>query len=449
MFAYCRPHGWRFSTAGFQLQPTTCSFQKHLESMADENKQERALSYDSFEGRGTRPAPNFLWWCAGVHQPLLRQYPSEGVKYSGLGGVLLATFALATLSSGYAFYSIFGNGMWSVLFALVWGIIIFNFDRFLVSTMRKYGVSRNRQLLLALPRLGLALLIGLTIARPLELKIFEKEINVKMVENTHRKIQRNDSLLGLETKQQLAAAETERARITARRAALEDTLRTLQNAYVQEADGTGGSGRRGIEQLTRLKMQAWQTAQAQYAPELAELSSGLRTQDSLIGAARHALEEKRRGYEGTALANQGFLERNKALSDLADEESSVWWTSFMLSLLIILLEIGPILSKLIMPVGPYDVALAREELLQMAADENTMFKGRDLLFDKKKKFYDRQRELSTELVEKLTALQRKHIDEELDKWERGEWNAKEYRASMDEVLRKIRKNYQVDDESLL
>jgi hypothetical protein len=417
--------------------------------MAENNTPERAYTYDSFEGKDNGNGGNFLWWCAGAHPHLLKQYPSEGIKYSGLGGVLLATFVLAALSSGYAIYSVFGHWGWAITFGLVWGLIIFNFDRFLVSTMRKYGVSRRRQLLLALPRVALALLIGVTIARPLELKIFEKEINVKMVENTHKKMQRNDSLLGLETRAQVAAAEGERARITARRNALEDTLRQLQAAYVQEADGTGGSGRRGIEQLTRLKMNAWQTAQAQYAPELAQLAAGLRTQDSIIADARTAMEGKRRGYEATAGANLGFLERNKALSDLSDEESSVWWTILMVSLLIILLETGPILSKLIMPVGPYDIALAREELLQMAADENAMYKGRDLIFDKKKKFYDRQRELSSELVEKLTELQRKHIDEELDKWERGEWNAKEYRASMDEVLRKIRKNYQVDDESLL
>ncbi|RYY63780.1 MAG: DUF4407 domain-containing protein, partial [Chitinophagaceae bacterium] len=239
------------------------------------------------------------------------------------------------------------------------------------------------------------------------------------------------------------------ARITARRNTIEDSLAALQSAYVQEADGTGGSGRRGIEQLTRLKMGAWQNAQAQYGPELAELSAALRTQDSSIAAARAGLEEKRRGYEGTAGANLGFLERNKALSDLADEEPSVWWSTLLVSLLIILLETGPILSKLIMPVGPYDIALAREELLQMAASENDLFKGRDLLFDKKKKFYERQREVSGELVDKLTELQKKHIDEELDKWERGEWNPKDHRASMDEVLRKIRKNYQVDDDSLL
>lgn len=418
--------------------------------MPEQTPQDRAYTYDAFESK--EPAGsggNFLWWCAGAHSRLLKQYPSEGIKYSGLGGVLLATLALASLSAGYAVYSIFNHLGWAVLFGLLWGLIIFNFDRFLVSTMRKYGVSRRRQSLLALPRIFLALLIGVTIARPLELKIFEKEINVKMVENTHRKVQRNDSLLQIETKAQIAAAEAERGRITARRNAIEDSLRNLQNAYVQEADGTGGSGQRGIEKLTRLKMNAWQTAQAQYAPELQQLAASLRTQDSLIADARTAMEAKRKGYEATAGANLGFLERNKALSDLSDEESSVWWTTLLVSLLIILLEIGPILSKLIMPVGPYDIALAREELLQMAADENAMYKGRDLLFDKKKKFYERQRELSTELVDKLTDLQRKHIDEELEKWERGEWNAKDYRASMDEVLRKIRKNYQVDDESLL
>ena len=57
--------------------------------------------------------------------------------------------------------------------------------------------------------------------------------------------------------------------------------------------------------------------------------------------------------------------------------------------------------------------------------------------------------MSDELVDKLTKLQQKHIDEELDKWERGEWNAKDHRASMDEVMRKIREQYKIEDEDLL
>lgn len=412
---------------------------------------EGLYSYDSFSGNSRKHdgGSNFLWWCAGAHQRILRQFPSEHTKYSGLGGVLLATFVLAMLSSGYAVYSVFGNLFWTFVVALIWGLIIFNFDRFLVSTMRKYGVSKSRQVWMAIPRLALALLIGLTIARPLELKIFEKEIAVKMNENLHHKIQRNDSLLQIENRVQLADASSERQRLTSRKTAIEDTLRRLQTDYVSEADGTGGSGQRGIEKLTKLKMEAYQSAQLQFRPELSRLDSGIRMQDSLLNFNRTSLEEKRKTYEATASANMGFLEKNKALSDLSNEEDSVWWTSLLLSFLIILIEVGPILSKLIMPVGPYDIALAKEELLQMAKDENDMRKNKEVLFEKKKRFFQKQREMSEELVDKLTGLQKKHIDQELDKWERGEWTPKDHRASMDEVLRKIREKYGVDDDDLI
>jgi len=407
-------------------------------------------SYDSFSGgKRQQKDGNFLWWCAGAHQKLLRQFPSEHTKYAGLGGVILATFVLATLSSGYAIYSVFGNWLWTIAFAVIWGLIIFNFDRFLVSTMRKYGVSKSKQVWMAIPRLALALLIGLTIARPLELKIFEKEIAVKMQENLHHKIQNNDSLLQIENKVLMHDATAERQRLTSRKTSIEDSLAQLQSAYLQEADGTGGSGRRGIEKLTHLKMDAYNQAQLQFGPEMRSVDSGIRIQDSILSAAKSGLEQHRKDYASTAAANQGFLEKNKALSDLSDQESSVWWTSTLLSLLIILIEIGPILSKLIMPVGPYDIALAKEELLQMAEDENQMRKSKEVMFEKRKHFYQKQKEMSEELVGKLTDLQKKHIDEELDKWERGEWTSKDHRPSMDEVVRKIKEKYNVNDEDLI
>jgi hypothetical protein len=407
-------------------------------------------SYDSFSGgKRQQQDGNFLWWCAGAHQKLLRQFPSEHTKYAGLGGVILATFVLATLSSGYAIYSVFGNWLWTIAFAVIWGLIIFNFDRFLVSTMRKYGVSKSKQVWMAIPRLALALLIGLTIARPLELKIFEKEIAVKMQENLHHKIQNNDSLLQIENKVLMQDATAERQRLTSRKTSIEDSLAQLQSAYLQEADGTGGSGRRGIEKLTHLKMDAYNQAQLQFGPEMRSVDSGIRIQDSILSAAKSGLEQHRKDYASTAAANQGFLEKNKALSDLSDQESSVWWTSTLLSLLIILIEIGPILSKLIMPVGPYDIALAKEELLQMAEDENQMRKSKEIMFEKRKHFYQKQKEMSEELVGKLTDLQKKHIDEELEKWERGEWTSKDHRPSMDEVVRKIKEKYNVNDEDLI
>jgi hypothetical protein len=415
------------------------------------NSQDNGLyTYDSFGSEARKPSDKkFLWWCAGAHQDLLKQFPSEHAKHSGLGGVLLATLVLASLAAGYAIYTVFDNWVYAIGFGIIWGLIIFNFDRFLVSTMRKYGISKRKQLWMAVPRLVLALLIGFTIARPLEMKIFEKEINVKMTENMHKKIQLNDSLLALENEAQINDATRERQRLINRKDAIEDTLHKLQNAYVQEADGTGGSGQRGIEELTHLKMNAFDQVRTQFAPEVLQLERKIAAQDEILSNAKAGMEQKRQDYATSAAANMGFLERNKALADLSGEESSVFWSCLLISLLIILIEIGPILSKLIMPIGPYDIALAKEELLQMAADENHIRADKEIRNEKKKAFFQRQKEMSDQLVNKLTELQKKNIDKELDQWERGEWKPEDHRASMEEVMRKIKEQYQFKDENIL
>jgi hypothetical protein len=82
-------------------------------------RQNGVYTYDSFGGNKKENESHFLWWCAGAHQDLLKDYPSEHARYAGLGGVILATFVLAALSSGYAVYSVFNNVGWAIAFALV------------------------------------------------------------------------------------------------------------------------------------------------------------------------------------------------------------------------------------------------------------------------------------------------------------------------------------------
>lgn len=413
---------------------------------------EGLYSYDSFTGVGKREkAPresHFLWWCAGAYQDLLKDCPSEQTKYAGLGGVLLATFALAALSAGYAIYSVFNEPVWAVLFAIVWGLIIFNFDRFLVSTMRKYGVSLEKQWLMAAPRIALALLIGFTIARPLELKIFEKEIDVQLTENRHKKMLANDSLLQAENLSVLEAAQAERDRLKGRQAAIEDTLHRLQRAYVEEADGTGGSQRRGIDKLTKLKQEAYEQAVRQYTPELQQIPQLIHYQDSLIRDANAGRAVHNKQYEAQVTGDVGFLERNKALSDLSARESSVFWTSLLISLLIILIETGPILSKLIMAVGPYDLALAGYELKQMASAEEDIRRDAALLKEKKDAVITQKKEMTAEFLKKLDALQKKHVQEELDQWERGE-DTIPRRMSLEEMTKRIRQRYDFNENDVL
>jgi hypothetical protein len=127
----------------------------------------------------------------------------------------------------------------------------------------------------------------------------------------------------------------------------------------------------------------------------------------------------------------------------------VFWASWLISLLIILIEIGPVLSKLMMPLGPYDIALAKEELLGMANEEGEIRKDKVNRFERRKVYHEKQKEMSDQLAQKLTELQQKNIDRELDKWERGEWQPEDHRASMDEVMRKIKSQYQFKEDDLL
>jgi hypothetical protein len=411
-------------------------------------RQNGVYTYDSFGGNKKQADTNFLWWCSGAYQPLLKEYPTEHTRYAGLGGVVLATFVLAAISSGYAIYSVFDNWLWAAGFGIIWGLIIFNLDRFLVSTMRKYGVSSRKQLWMAFPRFILALLIGVTISRPLELKIFEKEINTKITENLHKKILLNDSLLEAENKNAVSAAQKERSEILQRKSAIEDTLHRLQQSYLQEADGTGGSLHRGIEKLTLLKQEAYNSSLLHFTPELLEINNKLHYQDSLLNNAKSDMEVKQKQFEAKASSDIGFLERNKALSDLAGQENSVFWADFFISLLIILIEIGPVLSKLIMSVGPYDIALAKTELMQMASSENDMRKDKELVFEKQKEIYEKKKEISVELIEKLQKLQKKHIEEEIEKWERGEKNISG-KTPLNDLIKQIRDNFDYKEENIL
>jgi len=125
----------------------------------------------------------FFWWCSAVHQATLAKYPAEHNKYVGIGATIFFTGFFAALSGGYALYFVFSGAAFSVvyafLFGLLWGLAIFNMDRYIVSSINK-NASGFKQFLQATPRILLAVLIGIVIARPLELKVFDKEIREQL-----------------------------------------------------------------------------------------------------------------------------------------------------------------------------------------------------------------------------------------------------------------------------
>ena len=155
---------------------------------ADENTGARKVGF----------ATRFLWFAAGADAELLRRCPvSDGVKYQGVGGIVLATAGLAFVSGSYAFYTVFApkdetalsadlhmpTVQLAVLMGLVWAVIIFNIDRFIVSSTGK-GDGTDRiafgELATSFPRLLMAAIIGVCISAPLEIRVLKPEIDAQL-----------------------------------------------------------------------------------------------------------------------------------------------------------------------------------------------------------------------------------------------------------------------------
>ena len=121
----------------------------------------------------------FLMMCSGSNLHILQKSPSEWNKYAGIGGIVLFTAVFATLSASYAMFTVFEDVWVSAGFGILWGLMIFNLDRYIVSSIKKTGSFWN-QFFMAVPRLILATFLGIVISKPLELKIFEKEVNKQL-----------------------------------------------------------------------------------------------------------------------------------------------------------------------------------------------------------------------------------------------------------------------------
>ena len=114
---------------------------------------------------------NFLLFCAGVDRKLLEQAPTDEHKYIGIGATILFTGLLAFCSGGYAMYTVFDNAFLAIIFGFIWGLMIFNLDRYIVLSMKSKG-AWFKDFMVAFPRLILAVFLAVVISKPLELNNF-------------------------------------------------------------------------------------------------------------------------------------------------------------------------------------------------------------------------------------------------------------------------------------
>ena len=217
---------------------------------------------------------------------------------------------------------------------------------------------------MAIPRLILATFLGIIISKPLELKIFEKEVNKQL--NTI--IQRNKTQLQAEMNgrilQQSGPFETEKKQIAAKIAnyqksydsaavELEKEILGKQSGLTSGKVGFGSNAKRKSE-LKEQRRQDLENYQKQIAPRLEYL-------DKEISKVYTNIETERNKTETFEDKFNGFAARLQALDELGKNTPIIGIAAAFIMGLFICLEISPVLVKLISSVGPYDYLLEKTE----------------------------------------------------------------------------------------
>jgi len=297
----------------------------------------------------------FFIICSGSDTDILNDCSiGEQNKYAGIGATVFFTALMAFIAASYALYTVFDNLIASIGFGLVWGLLIFNLDRYIVSTIKKTGNIID-ELIQASPRFLLAVIIAIVIAKPLELKIFEKEINQVLLE------QKNDFTLA--NKDQIAQQYTPKIE------ELNNNIKALQNkidtketevndlysTYIAEAEGREGTMLLG-------KGPVYKEKREKHDATLAELQQLKIENKEKISAIENQIVQLEGEYETQVITSQpiidnfdGLMARVNALSELP------WLPSFFIFLLFLAIETSPIFAKLISPKGEYDIKLANSE----------------------------------------------------------------------------------------
>jgi hypothetical protein len=291
----------------------------------------------------------FLVFCSGSSPDLLRQCPSsEWIKHTGVGMTVLLTSVLAMVSSAIALQSVFGTPWVSLPFALLWAVLIFNLDRYIVSSFRKQG-SPLREFRQALPRLLLAVGIALVVAKPLEMEVFRTEIRQVLADRLEER------LAGLERTHADRMAGIEAKAAGARRLLEEAGARRdrYYREYICECDGTCGTGIRGRGTECRTKELSYEASAREYAVERQRFDA----ETALLARERSEqarIHDQARRRVRDAFSS-GFLARLNALNSLGT------MASYAISLLLLLVEFSPVLAKLLGSEGPYDNLLRMSE----------------------------------------------------------------------------------------
>lgn len=349
------------------------------------------MKRDFYDRHKSSPLMRFFWRVSGADRYILeRSTYGDQIKYLCLGGIILATGVMAGLAGGYAFYTIFeprGNAInsfetakdiagsydelhiptliKSILFGIIWGLIIFNIDRFIVtSTGIGDGTEdiTRKEFVGALPRIIMGAIIALTISKPVEIRMFKTEIDVALHEKQLKLRKDYETRLDSVYTERLKVVQVDLDKIDKERDDLIQQIKKATNELTDQLQGRGGAN----------------PGDGPLSAALKKIKDGLVTDLDQFDATNRS---KREGLENAkkAILNEKGLERNSSdkvaagLDGLLERikiahHISGFWISAFITLLFMAIELTPIFFKLMLIKGPYD--FMSENIKELIKAEN-------------------------------------------------------------------------------
>jgi len=294
--------------------------------------------------------------CSGVDRPLINTCSDgEQNKYVGIGATVFFTATMAFIAASYALYTVFDNPYLAIGFGVIWGLLIFNLDRFIVSTMRKSNGFMN-EFLQALPRIALAIIIAIVIAKPLELKIFEKEINTVLLDKKNQLALNQKNEITKFYASDLLKGQAKADSLKAEIANKQKEVDALYSVFITEAEGTAGTKKLGKGPVYKEKREKHDLALKQLdslkAANVIKIKAIENEQKTTEANQLKKIEET----QPTINQYDGLMARVEALDKLPA------LPSIFIMLLFLAVETAPILAKLISPRSEYDFKIGDREM---------------------------------------------------------------------------------------
>jgi len=307
----------------------------------------------------------FLLACSGASPTVLMkpECAVEHAKYANIGAIILTTSVLAALTGGYGSYVSLRSLPVSIVAGLLWGVFVFTLDRYLAATAKKDLQSGNnklerfgRALLVTLPRLVIMIFVGIIIALPFELRLFQREIDAQIAVNRLQSLEVMRSAIREEFPEinQLKAKNEQLNREIEAKQLERDRLLGLSQDELLGKTRSGSTGMGGVGPEYYKRKKAFETADKELGDLRSANGQAVAQNNERLKVLNNLLTTRQDEATKSTDASSGFLARVEALTMMVSRRRVMATIHYFLVLLFVLLASGPVLVIALARPGPYD-----------------------------------------------------------------------------------------------